>query len=64
MELSSLNKFGTECESRSRSANDSGAKEKVIWCKVIECLLKSSLNLVEIELNAVGRHTLAMFNEA
>ena len=50
-------KFGhvEQCESRSRSANDTGA-EKVSLCKVVKCLDKRSLNLGETELNAVGKH--------
>ena len=37
MKLNSLSKFdhAEQCVNRSRSANDTGAEEKVSWCKVI-----------------------------
>ena len=51
-------KFGhvEQCESRSRSVNDTGAEKKASQCKVVKCLDKRSLNLGETELNAVGKH--------
>ena len=37
MELNSLNKFGhvEQYESRSRKVNNTGAEEKLSWCKVV-----------------------------